>query len=80
MDYIKWIILEKHRAYFECGLWLPIFLLNGLLVGGTWIIFIPALAILLTTISVGVWGLILYLFSKESFDKSYAEYLNRRKK
>ena len=79
MDYIKWLITEKHRDFFETGICIPVFFLNVMVV-----VFLLALAtkigVFLAIVSLSIWALPIFFFGKESYQRSYNEYLRNRKK
>ena len=79
MDYVKWLILEKNRDFFESGVCIPVFFLNVVVLGLVLILYWP-LAVILATISAIPWGLFVFFFAQEAFRKNYNEYLRKRGK
>jgi hypothetical protein len=81
MDYIRWLVFEKFRNFFESGVFVPVIFLNMLFVGILTAAYWP-LGLVLIILSVVYWGVILFIFIQRAYIRSMVEfekYRNRNK-
>ena len=73
MDYLRWLLLNKHRRFFVDGVFVPIVFLNLILIGISFSVSI-ILGTLVSIISILLWSIPLFLFFRELYNESVKEY------